>query len=388
MMLELKNIYLNKGGFSLRDVGLHVRQREYFVLLGPTGCGKTLLLETAAGLERPSAGEVSIGGVRVTDWAPEDRNVGYVPQDYALFPHMTVGENIVSGSLARRAPRDEANRQSRHIADVLHIAPLLPRPIQGLSGGERQRVALARALVVQPRLLLLDEPLSALDPSLKNRLWWELRSIHDRLQLTTLHVTHDFEEASALADRIGLMHDGVLLQVGPPEQVFHKPANSFAAEFVGVRNILEGEATFSGEEGACCVHIPGGLRIWATASCEGPAHVFIRPEEVWIGREGCNCGATRNVYRGTVQSTLNRGPLVEVMVDVGVPVVSLVTKRTRDELALARGSTVTVSFREEGAHVAPRTACPDASVPAPKDTSGLLSTARCPCERSGGPPLP
>lgn len=352
-MLELKGLSLQKGRFALQEVDLQVRPHEYFVLLGPTGCGKTLLLETAAGLERPSAGEVLIGGVRVTDWPPEERNVGYVPQDYALFPHMTVEQNILSGGLARRAPVDERRRRTQRLADLLHITPLLPRRIQRLSGGERQRVALARALAVQPRLLLLDEPLAALDPSMKNRLWSELRSIHDQLHITTVHVTHDFEEAYALADTVGLMHDGALLQVGAPDEVFHKPANRFAADFVGVRNILEGQTAPAQGEG-CCVRIDGGLRIWAAATCEGPANVFIRPEEVWIGRDDCDCGATRNMYQGTVRSLLCRGPLVEVVVDIGLPIISLVTKRACEEVGIDKGSLVTVSFREEGVHVIPR----------------------------------
>ncbi len=353
-MLQLKGISLHKGRFSLQEVDLQVRPHEYFVLLGPTGCGKTLLLETTAGLERPNAGEVLIDGIGMTNWPPEERNVGYVPQDYALFPHMTVEQNILSGCLARRAPTDEGRRRTQHLADLLHIAPLLPRRVHRLSGGERQRVALARALAMQPRLLLLDEPLAALDPSMKNRLWSELRAIHDQLHVTTVHVTHDFEEAYALADTIGLMHDGVLVQVGPPEEVFHKPANCVAADFVGVRNILEGQAAPTDGEGSCCVRIGGEVCIWAAAACEGPANVFIRPEEVWIGRGDCDCGATRNMYQGTVESVLNRGPLAEVIVDIGVPIVSLVSKRAREELAIDRGSLVTVSFREEGVHVTPR----------------------------------
>lgn len=352
-MLELRNVNLTKGRFSLRDIHLQVAEHEYFVLLGPTGCGKTMLVETAAGLQRPSKGEVWIGGEEVTSWTPEDRNIGYVPQDYALFPHMDVESNILSGCVARGVRCEVARERLRAVTDLLHIEALLPRPIHGLSGGERQRVALARALVVHPRLLLLDEPLAALDPAMKNRLWWELRAIHDRLRLTTVHVTHDFEEAYALADRIGLMHDGTLVQVDSPDAVFHRPANRFAAEFVGIHNILEGDAIPTSDDGVCCVQLEEGGRIWATGQCQGRVHVFIRPEEVWVGRDGCDCGATRNVFRGKVLAMLNRGPLVQAIVDIGIPVVSLLTRRACTELGLREGRTVTVSFREEGAHAAP-----------------------------------
>ena len=355
-MLQLRNVSLVKGSFALRGVDLHVREHEYFVLLGPTGCGKTLLVETAAGLERPSAGQVWIGGENVTALMPEHRSLGYVPQDYALFPHMGVQDNIISGCLARGVPREVARERMQSITELLRIGALLPRRIDGLSGGERQRVALARALVVQPRLLLLDEPLAALDPAMKNRLWWELRAIHNALGLSTVHVTHDFEEAYALADRIGLMGDGALVQVGEPEDIFHKPADRFVAEFVGVQNILEGDAVSSPEEGMCSVALGDGLCVWAAGAHEGPAHVFVRPEEVWIGHHGCDCGATRNVFRGKIAAILNRGALVQAIVDIGVPIVSLVTRRACTELGLREGAIVTVSFREEGAHVVRREA--------------------------------
>ena len=353
-MLELRSISLVKGGFALREVCLEVQAGEYFVLVGPTGCGKTMLLETIAGLEKPLGGAVLVGGEDITALGPEDRSLGYVPQDYALFPHMTVEANILSGCLARRVPKAEALGRAQEMAEMLHIAHLLPRRIRGLSGGERQRVALARALATHPRLLLLDEPLAALDPATRGRLWRELKAVHQRLGLTTIHVTHDFGEAHALADRTGLMHNGAFLQIGPPHEVFRKPRNRIAAEFVGVLNILEGEAVASGEEGICRMRLAEGVEVWSLAEGPGPAELFLHPEDVVLGHEDCTCVTTRNVFRGRVSGLLHRGPLAEVTVDVGVPLIAVITERQCRELGLDEGVAVTVSFAEDEAYMAAR----------------------------------
>ena len=353
-MLELRDLQLTRGSFSLKGVSLQVREREYFVLVGPTGCGKTMLLETIAGLEMPVAGQVIIGGEDVTPLGPELRRLGYVPQDYALFPHWTVEGNILSGCLVQGVAKAEAQQRAEEMADLLRIRHLLPRRIRGLSGGERQRVALARALVTHPRLLLMDEPLAALDPSTKSRLWRELKALHRELGLTTIHVTHDFGEAHALADTTGLLHNGGFLQIGPPHDIFRRPRNRLAAEFVGVQNIYPGDAVAEGGEGLCRMVLAEGVEAFGLAEGPGPVDLFVHPEDVVLAHEGCRCVHTRNVFRGVVSAILDRGALAEVTLDIGVPMIATVTERQCRELELEEGAVVTAWVGEDEAYMAAR----------------------------------
>lgn len=218
-MLELRSLYKRLGTFQMRDLNLWLDQGEYFVLLGPSGAGKTVLLETIAGLIRPDAGKVLWKGVDVTTTPPEARGFAVVYQDYALFPHMTVERNIAYGLRARGLPRAESARRVRSVAETVNIAGLLRRRITHLSGGERQRVALARALVTQPEVLLLDEPTSALDTDTRLPLQEELKRLHREMGTTFLHVTHNAEEALYLGDRAGLIIDGCIHRVGLPKDV-------------------------------------------------------------------------------------------------------------------------------------------------------------------------
>lgn len=347
-MLELSGVCLGKGSFRIENASLRVAEHEYFALVGPTGCGKTLLLETIAGLERPATGRILMDGEDVTALGAEDRNVGYVPQDYALFPHMSVEGNILSGCLARRVPREEALRRAREMADLLGIAHLLSRGIRGLSGGERQRVALARALVTHPRILLLDEPLAALDPSTRSRLWRGLKRVHQTLRLTTIHVTHDFQEAHALADTTGLMHNGRFLQAGPSAEVFRQPVNRLAARFVGVPNILEGHAEPAAA--GSLVRISESLALRSEGQWSGPVDVFIHPEDVIVGTEAE--AAPENVVPGVLEAVLDRGETVELTLDLGFPLVVLEGRRRYRGLRLAEGQSVVAHIPAEAVHLA------------------------------------
>ncbi len=238
-MLRLEDISLRLGEFRLREISLNVRPGNYLALLGPTGTGKTVLLETIAGIHKPGSGRIYINGRDITSLAPEKRHLGIVYQDYALFPHLTVFQNIAFGLRLKGAPGREIRQAVEKMAGFLEIGHLLKRRPNRLSGGERQRVALARALVIEPYVLLLDEPLSALDRSTRSRIQNELKRIHIELGVTIIHITHDLTEAFFLADQLAVIENGKLLQEGPPEEVCRHPADRSVAELVGIENMIE-----------------------------------------------------------------------------------------------------------------------------------------------------
>ncbi len=241
-MLRVEDICLTVGDFSLDRISLHAPPGTYLVLLGPTGTGKTVLLETVAGLNRPAAGRIVINGEDVTHLVPEKRHLGVVYQDYALFPHLSVFDNIGFGLRLKGATRRQAREAVEEMAGFLEIGALLKRRPGRLSGGERQRVALARALVMKPYVLLLDEPLSALDRLSRERIQKELKRIHAELSVTIVHITHNLEEAFYLADRLAVMKDGRLLQEGTPETFFARPGDRSVAELLGIENMVAATA--------------------------------------------------------------------------------------------------------------------------------------------------
>ncbi len=212
-MLEIKNLKLNLGQFSLNDINIKIESGEYFVMLGPSGSGKTVLLETIAGLYKPDEGSIHYNNRNLVSLPPEKRNIGFVYQNYELFPHMTVRDNIIFGLKVRKISEDIINEKLHVLVSMLKISHLLHRYPNKLSGGEKQRVALARALIISPEILLLDEPMSALDMTIKLSLQKEIKAIHKELKTTVFHVTHDIEEAVYLSDKIGIMKGGRLLEV-------------------------------------------------------------------------------------------------------------------------------------------------------------------------------
>jgi len=233
--LEIKNLSYQLGNFKLDNVNFSVNQGEYFVLLGQSGSGKTLLLESIAGFNSIE-GEINFGGIDISQFAPENRDVGFVYQDFALFPNLNVRENIMFSKKYKKIENPE--EVLRDLSDFLGLEPLLDRSIKNLSGGERQRVAIARALFSKPKILLLDEPLSAIDPTFRNEIMKFLKDIHRRYNLTTIHVTHNFREASYLADRIAIVMKGQIKQIGASSDVLNNPANIDVAKFLGFKNIL------------------------------------------------------------------------------------------------------------------------------------------------------
>jgi ABC-type Fe3+/spermidine/putrescine transport system ATPase subunit len=345
-LIEIKNVSITLGEFSVHDASVAVQQGEYFVLLGPTGAGKTVLLECLAGLYHPQRGDVLVAGERVNDLPPERRGLGYLPQDYALFPHLDVAKNIGFGMKLRKKPAAEIARKTQELASLLGITHLLKRSPVKLSGGERQRVALARALAIEPKVLLLDEPLSALDEQTREGLCVELRRVHQELGTTTVHVSHNFEETLMVADRIGILNQGRVQQIGTPEEVFRRPNSEFVARFVRSENILRGQATRDGSGLGIKV---GDLEFRAAEGPEGEVCLTVRPEEVAITL-GARNGAVNQV-RGRVARVVDRGALMRVDVEAGVTLVSLMARRAYHESGLQVGSEASAHFDPGAAHV-------------------------------------
>ncbi|MFW6048612.1 MAG: ABC transporter ATP-binding protein, partial [Candidatus Bipolaricaulota bacterium] len=307
---------LNKdlGDFAIVDVSITVNDRDYFMVLGPTGAGKTILLETIAGIHRPDSGKLYINGGPVNDVPPEKREVGFVYQDYALFPHLTVTENVLYGLRARGITDPE--EKAEEVIDLLDLTPLKDRYPKTLSGGESQKTAVARAIAYEPNLLLLDEPTAALDPQTKEAVRGELRNVHDELEITTLHVTHDQSEAKILGDRICVLMEGRVKQTGTVEEVFTAPIDEVTANFVGVENVLDGEIK-NAEENLAEIDV-GEFTLYAvTDKTSGKVKAYIRPEDIFISEEPTSTTARNNV-KGKVVSVTHLGQVYRVTVDTGL----------------------------------------------------------------------
>lgn len=354
-MIEMRGAVKDLGQFSLRGLDLLVEQGEYFVVLGPTGAGKTVLLECIAGLWRLDQGEVWLEGRNVTTLDPELRNVGYVPQDYVLFPHISLQDNIEFSLSIKRVEAEERARRARELAEMLGIGHLLHRKPRTLSGGEAQRGAIARALAPEPTLLLLDEPLSALDENTRAELTVELDRIAHTLGTTVIHVCHNFEEALDLGDKIAIMRDGRIVQVGTPAQVFRKPVNEFVARFVGSRNLYPVELA-SPESGRAklldgpwlsALEFPPGEDILATVR---PEDIALRPGSLALQPEP----APVNEVPGTVVRIEDRGKLVRLSVEGLLPMTVTMTRQAFLACNVAEGIPVIASFDAASVHLLTR----------------------------------
>ncbi|WP_426957798.1 ABC transporter ATP-binding protein [Muricoccus radiodurans] len=294
--LSLQGVTKRYGDFvAVRDASLEVESGQFLTLLGPSGSGKTTILMVIAGFVEPSAGRVLLDGRDITALPPERRNFGMVFQGYALFPHMSVAENVAFPLRVRRMGRAERDAKVRAALDLVQLDRFADRKPAQLSGGQQQRVALARALVFDPALLLLDEPLSALDKKLRAELQEELKALHRRVGRTFINVTHDQEEALSLSDRIAILNHGRLIQMGTPESLYERPATRFVADFLGKSNFIEGEAEavpegFALRRGAARVLASGALPA-------GRAVLSLRPEKIALLPEGA---AEDNVVEGHI----------------------------------------------------------------------------------------
>lgn len=288
--LKLSEILVTYGQTRAVDgIDLETRPGEFVALLGPSGCGKTTLLRVIAGFTRADSGTVFLGEQNVTALPPELRRMGMVFQSYALFPHLTVEANIAYGLKAHGATRDEVARKTREMLEVVRMAGFGERLPRELSGGQQQRVALARALAISPRLLLLDEPLGALDKNLREEMQSELLRIQRQLGITTLMVTHDQEEAMAMADRIAVLNKGAIMQFGTPSEIYDAPQNEFVSSFMGSSTVLDGQLARIDDE-QWSLQTPGGLdyRFRSIGPCtrNGSARLALRPEQLELADEG------------------------------------------------------------------------------------------------------
>ncbi|HUU64445.1 MAG TPA: ABC transporter ATP-binding protein [Dehalococcoidia bacterium] len=347
-MIEIKKLTVNLGDFLLDGIDLRVEKGEYFIILGPTGAGKTVLLEAIAGLHPVRSGEIWLDGRDVTRLEAEKRGIGFVYQDYALFPHLTVKGNLLFGLRRRKLPKEERGRVMEWMAELLGISHLLERSPDTLSGGERQKVALARALSTSPEVLLLDEPLSALDPQHREGVQQELRQIHRRLKQTAIHVTHDFEEAIAMGDRIAVLGEGRIQQIGTPDEIFRQPNSEFVARFAMTRNIFTGEVR-GGDRGQAMIDI-GGREFEVVTELRGRLHASLRPEDVLVSREPLVSSA-RNSLRGTIIHIADRGATLYLTVSTPLEFSCLVTRHSFEELGLAEGGEVYVTFKASAVHI-------------------------------------
>ena len=343
-MITVKDLRIRLANFSLDNIQLDIPAGEFFVLMGPTGAGKTVLLEAIAGLIPATSGEIFIEGKEVTELPPEKRGIGIVYQDQALFPHLTVRKNISYGLRYHRTRGENAGEKIEDLVSLLNLSHLLDRFPENLSGGEKQRVALARALAVRPKILLLDEPLSALDPNFREEVRKALKALHQSTGTTFMMVTHDFTDALSLADRAAVINNGRIEQTGRVYDIFQKPVSTFVADFVGMKNIFK--ARFNGTRTTF-----DGLEIkLEKPSGNGQAHIAIRPEDIRISKTAFPEN-TDNVFKGTIISIFDQGFTYEVHVQIQNTVFkSLLTKKDLFQQAISQGRAVFIAFDPTAVH--------------------------------------
>jgi spermidine/putrescine transport system ATP-binding protein len=357
--IELRGINKSFGRVHVvKDLDLDIREGEFFSLLGPSGCGKTTSLRMMAGFEEPDTGAILLRGQDVTALPPNRRNVNLVFQNYELFPHMTVFDNVAYGLKLRHVPKPEIRRRVEDMLAVVQVAGLGGRGARQLSGGQQQRVALARALVNQPAVLLLDEPLSALDVKLRKQMQIELKSIQARLGTTFVYVTHDQEEAFLMSDRVGIMNQGSLLQLDMPRAIYDQPADAFVADFVGSLNTFDLHVA-SVADGIASMTVSPSERLAvrvgdAVVEVGAVLRVAVRPERIAISDgPAASDPAAANLLRGTIASVDYVGPITTYRVATSVGTIQVPQHNDARRTDLEVGRAVTLSWQADAALVLP-----------------------------------
>lgn len=346
-MIEAHSVSYSIGKFSLEDLNFRVDDNETMVILGPSGAGKTILMELLAGFRTPKNGDFFIDGKVITNMRPEKRRIGLLYQEYMLFPHLNVQKNIAYGLRAYHIRSSDREQRVKKLSKLLGIEQLLDRNPKTLSGGEQQRVALARTLIVKPKILLLDEPFSSVDPKTKDKLMRELKKILKNYDIPVLYVTHDQVEAMEIADRIAVMNDGKIIQIDYPDKIFSAPKSEFVADFVGIGNIIKGRATRI--DGITEIDIDG-LKIYSSIGLEGEVHVTLRPEDIIISRAQISSSA-RNSLKGEVIGVIEKGPVIYVTADCGIPVTAAITRESLREMNITIGDEIFMTFKAHNVNI-------------------------------------
>jgi ABC-type Fe3+/spermidine/putrescine transport system ATPase subunit len=358
-MIRISDLRILFDSFKIENFNIQIEEEEFHFLLGPTGSGKTLILESIMGLHQPKHGRIWISGREVQNLPPEQREISYVPQDLALFPHLKVRENILFGIRARNLDPKIYDKYIGDLVDVMRVGHLLERYPANLSGGEKKRVALLRALAPKPKLLLLDEPLSGLDPSIKAEIQHLLKILHSSFHPTTLCVTHDFEEAYFLADGLTIFIDGRVEQVGKKDEVFLRPRSKKVAQFLGARNLYRAKIVRMEELPQQWILEVNGLQFSIPVSLPlgkmemgKEVDLFIRPDEVMIIREGkpVKDSLKRNIFEGEILDILDRGRYHMVYFQTlggKIPFEISIPNYAFRNLDLSIGKIVKVALREE-----------------------------------------
>jgi spermidine/putrescine transport system ATP-binding protein len=343
-MVELRAVTKRFGGFqAVNAVDLQIRAGEFITLLGPSGCGKTTLLRMISGFETPTSGSILLAGSDVTHAPPYRRDVNQVFQSYALFPHMTVEENISFGLRMKKVPKGEIAERVRAAVSMVSLEGMEQRKPAQLSGGQRQRVALARAIVCRPKVLLLDEPLSALDAKLRHAMQVELKALQKKLGITFIFVTHDQEEALTMSDRIAVINKGRIEQLGDASQIYHRPKTTFVASFIGQANILEASVLSRSGERAW-VRIDGGVELLVNAEHLAPeverALVSIRPEKIHLRK--ARQGSFESCFEAHVEDELFKGAIdqLRLRTDSGLVLTAVVANESSGQEAVHAGDRV------------------------------------------------
>jgi spermidine/putrescine transport system ATP-binding protein len=359
-VITVDHVFKRFGGYvAVRDADFTIGRGEFFSMLGPSGCGKTTTLRMIAGFEEPTEGRILLEGRDVSHTPPYRRNVNTVFQHYALFPHMTVHDNVAFGPRSQKLPEAETEKRVRELLDVVRLANFAQRKPGQLSGGQQQRVALARALVNYPSALLLDEPLGALDLKLRQAMQIELKRIQREVKITFIYVTHDQEEALTMSDRIAVMNEGRVEQIGSPEEIYHSPASVFVANFIGSANLIPATVAAVQGERATAV-VARDHRIEVPAGSWGPrvgsaATVMVRPERLRVSATGGGSGGTVALPT-TVKSVVFQGPVVRCDLRAADGTAIVVHVGPEDDMPDVRpGQTLWVSWDIDAARLLPPT---------------------------------
>jgi putative spermidine/putrescine transport system ATP-binding protein len=351
-MVQITGLGKDYGAVAaLQDTDLTVPAGEFLTLLGPSGSGKTTLLNLIAGMASPSRGQILINGRDVTHLPAEKRGIGMVFQNYALMPHMTVFENIAFPLQIRKVSKAEIKRRVTEVLDIIHLPQVANRKPKELSGGQQQRISIARCIIYKPDLILMDEPLGALDKKLREQMQLEIRRIHTELGITMLYVTHDQEEALNMSDRIMLMKSGAVEQLGSPHELYFEPRTQFAADFIGASTLIDATVVEAGEP--ALVGLPGGDTCRVSLHDRDPVgtagKLLLRPESLRLGLDGHHPSG-HNVLRGTLTSTLVTGGTSKHFVTLGSGATIAVQELTNQETSRLRaGLPVAVSWPEKAA---------------------------------------